>query len=274
MSATDLVTRLHAQGLTFTQISQVSGMSRVDTMAALQDAGVSKKSISNPTELTSWAEAVLLGTMLGDGNIRSKRPSESPHFQMSHALAQKEYLCWKVEQLEELFLAAAPASNVDEEGHASVHVSSRAMPLLKHYRQLFYPNEKKKIDAALLSRVASHDFRDAILAVWFGDDGYRTSGNGRSLGFCLGGLEEQDFELIALWLTEQGFDGVLHKHMGRASYRYYLMRVSAAHRFRDVIAPYLPECMHYKLDIGPPRKIRRSRVKGPVAVVSDENRGV
>lgn len=268
MSASALVSRLHAEGLTFAQIVKVTGLPRPAVMDALQALGITKRSLPRVEQLTPWAEAVFFGTMLGDGHLRSRHTGGIPHLSLSHSLKQRAYLEWKVMQLDELFLAAAPSEQVDSDGHASVHVTSRAMSLLQPYYDLFYTDGKKRVTQALLERVARHDFFDAVLAVWFGDDGYRSSGNGKSLGFCFGGLDESTYVLMADWLQAHGFDGRLHQHMGRSSYCYYLMRVSAAHRFRDVILPYLPDCMHYKLDIGPPRKIRRSRSTGPVAAVS------
>lgn len=238
-------------------------------MEALRQAGVAKRSLHRPVELTPWAEAVLLGTLLGDGHLRRRYSTSPPHLTLSHALKQQEYMAWKIEQLGEVFLAAPPISHVDRDGHASVHATSRVLPLFEQYYTMFYRDGKKRVTAELLARVAQHDFADAILAVWFGDDGYRSSGNGKSVGFCFGGLDEPTYEQLAQWFTALGFAGKLHQHMGRESYRYYLMTVQSAHRFRDAVAPYLPESMRYKLDIGPPRKIRRSRSVGPVAAVSD-----
>jgi hypothetical protein len=272
MSATTaLVKQLHAQGLSFTQIAKTTGLSRPETMVALQDAGVSKRSVNRVTELTPWAEAILIGTMLGDGHLTRRHAGSSPHLSLSHALKQEAYLSWKLTQLEELFLATAPSRHVDTEGHASVHAASRALPLLRPYYDMFYAGGKKTISKATLDFVAQHDFADAILAVWFGDDGYRSSGNGKSLGYTFGALDDATYDMLADWFDALGYPGTLHRPKRATTYCYYLMKVGAAHRFRDAIEPYLPECMHYKLDIGPRRKIRRSRTAGPAAVVSSGN---
>lgn len=263
-----LVKQLHDQGLTFSQIAKTTGLSRPETMLALQDAGVSKRTVNRVEELTPWAEAILVGTLLGDGHLASRHPGSSPHLSLSHALSQEAYLSWKMAQLDELFLAAAPSRHVDADGHASVHAISRALPLLRAYYERLYPNGKKTITKSTLDFVARHDFTDAILAVWFGDDGYRSSGNGKSLGYTFGALDDATYDALAEWFDALGYPGKLHRPKRATSYCYYLMKVEAAHRFRDAIEAYLPECMHYKLDIGPRRKIRRSRTSGPVAAVS------
>jgi hypothetical protein len=258
-----LVERLHADGLAPRAISKVSGLSTGEVFNALGALGVSKKSIHLPQAFSAWEEAVLLGSLLGDGHLHYRHQGHgNPHFVLSHAEKQCDYLQWKVEQLGDLFLQPSFNVHADSEGHRSVHATSRCTSLLVEFYRLFYgtTSTKKTITDEVLKRVAEHDFRDAILAVWFGDDGYRTSGNGKSVGFVFGNLgSEEAYERVASWFGELGYEGVLHQHCGHRTYRYFLLRVRAAHQLRDAIGPYLPPSMQYKLDIGPPRNIRRSR---------------
>lgn len=258
-----LVERLHVDGLAPRAISKVSGLSTGEVFNALGALGVSKKSMHQPQAFSAWEEAVLFGSMLGDGHLRYRHQGRgNPHFVISHAEKQRDYLQWKVEQLGDLFLQPSFNVHADSDGHRSVHATSRCTPLLVEFHRLFYGNvsSKKTITEEVLARVAEHDFRDAILAVWFGDDGYRSSGNGKSVGFVLGNLgAEEAYEHAASWFCSLGYEGTLHQHCGHRTYRYFLLRVRAAHQFREVIGPYLPSSMQYKLDIGPPRNIRRSR---------------
>jgi hypothetical protein len=257
-----LVERLHGGGLAPRAIAKASGLSTGEVFNALRALGVTKRGTNLPRELTAWEEAVLIGSLLGDGGLRYRRPGQgNPYFSLAHAEKQFDYMKWKVEQLGDLFLEPAFTRFEDEDGHRAVVVASRCSPLLVDFHRLFYGAcSSKKITGEVLQRVAQHDFRDAILAVWFGDDGYRSSGNGKSVGFVLGSLgEEAAYARVASWFGELGYDGVLHTHMGRRSYRYLLLRVKAAHRFRDAVGPYLHASMQYKLDIGPPRNIRCSR---------------
>jgi hypothetical protein len=258
-----LVARLHNEGFAPKAIAKASGLSTGEVFNALCVLGVKKKSMNLPREFTPWEEAILLGSLLGDGGLRYRRLGQgNPHFSLGHAEKQRDYMQWKIEQLGDLFFEPSFRVYEDDDGHRSYQATSRCSPLLAEFYDLFYgaSSTKKMISAEVLQRVEQHDFRDAILAVWFGDDGYRSSGNGKSVGFVLGSLgEEAAYERVASWFGELGYEGVLHTHMGHRSYRYFLLRVKAAHRFRDAVSPYLHASMQYKLDIGPPRNIRRSR---------------
>lgn len=257
-----LVARLHEEGLAPRAIAKTSGLSSGQVFNALANLGISKKVMNLPKEFSPWEDAVLLGSMLGDGHIRYRHPGRgAPHFVLSHAEKQVEYLRWKVEALGDLFFDLTLSPNEDTDGHRSVHATSRCHPLLVEYHDSFYRGRPKKtITDEILARVAGHDFRDAVLAVWYGDDGYRSSGNSHSVGFVLGNLESEMYERVATWFSSLGYAGTLHQHMGRTTYRYFLMRVESAHRFRDAVGPYLHASMQYKLDIGPRRTtFRRSR---------------
>lgn len=254
-----LVARLHDEGLAPKAIAKVSGLSDGQVFHALTSLGVSKKSMKRPSDLTPWEEAILLGCLLGDGHLSWKRrPHGTPSLKLLHSAKQADYAQWKTEQLGDLFFPGAVRPH-DNNGNPAVHAGSRRTELLVPYHDLFYGDTTKRFSDSVLKRVANHEFCDVILAVWFGDDGYRSSGNGKSLGFVLGVDCVQMFERVAEWFQELGYEGVLHQHMKRETCRYLLFRVESAHRFRDAVAPYLPASMQYKLDIGPPRKIRRSR---------------
>lgn len=260
--ALQLVARLHSTGLAPRAIAKVSGLSTGKVFNALSALGVTRRSINLPQALSSWEEAILLGSLLGDGHLRYQHKGQgNPHFSLGHAEKQFEYMKWKIEQLGDLFLEPSFKVYEDEDGHRALQEASRCSPLLIEFYHLFYRGTLlKTITEEVLHRVAQHDFRDAVLAVWFGDDGYRSSGNGKSVGLVLGNLgPDEAYERVASWFGELGYDGVLHKHCGRRSYRYFLLRVRAAHRFREAVGPYLHASMQYKLDIGPSRNIRRSR---------------
>lgn len=257
-----LVGRLHSGGLAPRAIARVSGLSTGTVFNALRALGVSKKGMNLPREFSPWEEAILLGSLLGDGHIRYRRTVRgNPYFSLSHAEKQHEYMKWKVAQLGDLFLKPGFKVYEDSDGHRSLHEVSRSTELLIDFYKLFYRGSSHKtITEEALNRVEHHDFREAVLAVWFGDDGYRSSGNGKSVGFVLGNLgSDEAYACVASWFGRLGYEGAIHRHLGHESYRYFLLRVRAAHRFREAVGPYLHPSMQYKLDIGPPRNIRRSR---------------
>lgn len=266
---TALVKRLHSEGLPPRAIAKVSGLSTGTVFNALYALGIAKKSINRLTHLTAWEDAILLGSLLGDGHLHYRHEGRgTPHFVLSHSEKQRAYLEWKVDQLGDLFLEAVLSSNVDTDGHRSVYATSRCSALLVPYYEHFYIGARTKtITREVLKVVAHHDYRDAILSIWFGDDGYRSSGNGKSIGFVLGNLEQDMYDTVRMWFESLGYYGTLHMHRGHLSYCYLLFCVESAHRFREAVSSYLPDSMQYKLDIGPSRKIRKSRIRRDVQEV-------
>jgi hypothetical protein len=137
-AALQLVARLHGVGFAPRAIAKASGLSTGEVFNALCILGVTKKGTNLPRSLTVWEEAVLLGSLLGDGSLRYRRPGHgNPYFSLGHAEKQYDYMKWKVDQLGDLFLEPAFTRYEDEDGHRAVVVASRCTPILVDFHRLF-----------------------------------------------------------------------------------------------------------------------------------------
>jgi hypothetical protein len=67
-------------------------------------SGEIKYKIKTMTHLTKRQEAVLLGTILGDGFLQKTGPKNA-RLRLEHGAKQKEYVVWKGAQFPKLFLA-------------------------------------------------------------------------------------------------------------------------------------------------------------------------
>jgi hypothetical protein len=122
-------------------------------------------------KLTRRQEAILLGIVLGDGFLQ-KTGLKNARLRLEHGSGQKEYLLWKGKQFPRLFLGKPiglkRAHPKTKQVYEYWRWQSNSTPILGKWRNLFYPNGKKKIPEEL-GRILKEKIS---LAVWYMDDGY------------------------------------------------------------------------------------------------------
>jgi hypothetical protein len=186
--------------------------------------------------LSPLAFDVVCGTLLGDGHIR---PGTSLLF-FSHSLRQRDYALFKVDLLAELRPTAGEALVAAVSGGAKmypiVHVSTRAHRALRMLRQEFY-SARKRVPPWMATRL-----NERMLAFWFMDDGYTRIRPDRQplaeIATCA--FDERDLSVLAEGLLRLGLRGTVG--CGRLYFD-----VAATRRLSELIAPYVPAAMRYKL---------------------------
>ncbi|HEX9672195.1 MAG TPA: uracil-DNA glycosylase family protein [Burkholderiales bacterium] len=186
--------------------------------------------------LSPLAFDVVCGTLLGDGHIR---PGTSLLF-FSHSIRQRDYALFKVDLLAELRPTAGEALVAAVSGGAKmypiVHVSTRAHRALRMLRQEFY-SARKRVPPWMATRL-----NERMLAFWFMDDGYTRIRPDRQplaeIATCA--FDQRDLSVLAEGLLRLG----LRATVGRG--RLYF-DVAATRRLSELIAPYVPAAMRYKL---------------------------
>lgn len=113
---------------------------------------------------------LLFGMVLGDGYLQ-KTGKANARLRLEHGHKQKDYLLWKVKNLQPLFQGRAKYLTrihpITRKQYCYVRHQSQTTPYLGKLRKIFYPLGKKLIPETIeryLSPIA--------LAVWFMDDGY------------------------------------------------------------------------------------------------------
>ncbi|MEK6938111.1 MAG: hypothetical protein AABX04_03630 [Nanoarchaeota archaeon] len=107
---------------------------------------------------------VLMGTVLGDGNLR-KRGSNAL-FRVEHSEKQKEYLYWKYDLLKEFTLSEPKRDLRKNRKDATYSFTTFAHPVFNYYYNLFYTHNRKEVSTKVLEQLTP-----LSLAVWTCDDG-------------------------------------------------------------------------------------------------------
>lgn len=135
------------------------------------------------TKINKDSRNLLIALLLGDGTI-----SNNNVFKLCHTEKQKEYLEWKVKQLNERGLRNNGVKNYVTKTNYSNNVSVyytqlNTIPFVKVLRRVVYKNQKTKGNRKLLNRLDTTG-----IAIWYMDDGHinlRKNKEGRVHGFYI-----------------------------------------------------------------------------------------
>jgi hypothetical protein len=232
------------EGLTDAEIASLFGTYQVKISRLRAKWGISTIVKSDrfdlPDELSPRLRSILIGSMLGDGNLR-RTGTLTAGYTEHHSKAQREYLDWKAVEWGPFFSKIIP-SNKDD--YLGFRMYSHGCRTLLPYWQLFYPSGSGDKTFANLEHSLVDDL---ALAVWFMDDGSRTTSYVR---FSVGPDEaSQRVQLrilrhlgLEVEIYGEGGDTAIHVQ-GRRSLT----------RFVDLVAPHIVPSLGYKLELVPRR---------------------
>lgn len=154
------------------------------------------------TKITKESRNLLIALLLGDGTI-----SNNNVFKLAHCIEQKDYLEWKIKQLNEAGLRnngvkeyiSSRGFNV---GKTVCYTQINIIPFIKVLRRVFYKPYKNIANRKLLNRLDTKG-----LAIWYMDDGhinYRKTGN-KIHGFYIKiatCLPKEDLQIIIDYFKE------------------------------------------------------------------------
>lgn len=134
------------------------------------------------TKFTKESRNLLIGLLLGDGTI-----SNNNVFKLSHCEAQREYLEWKIKQLNEMAIRnngiksyiSVCGFNI---GKTVLYTQLNIIPFIKVLRRAIYYEGKKTFSRKLLNRLDTRG-----IAIWYMDDGHINirKDKGRPCGFYI-----------------------------------------------------------------------------------------
>lgn len=200
--------------------------------------------------LNKLQQDVLIGTILGDANVRIIK--KEAFLTVSHSEKQVDYVNWKYKIFREWVLTEPREEfrtyykNLEKK-LISWRFSTLSHPLLTKYYNLFYPKGKKlipkSIDIILKSPIT--------LAVWFMDDGSRKPyGKGAFLHTQSFSLRDQK-RLIKVLKKNFSIDAKLSSAGLWKDHRLFRLYITAGSfdHFRSLVLPYLLPSFHYKLSL-------------------------
>jgi uracil-DNA glycosylase family 4 len=187
--------------------------------------------------LSELARDIVHGTVLGDGCLQAT----SSCLTFGHSQHQGDYASFKARLLEELSpdvcerRVAAVAGG--ERVYPVVHVRTLAHRALRLIRDDFYQPHK------IVPRRLTHELSPRMLAFWFMDDGYmriRPGGRRPLAEIATVGFSDDDLQTLISGLGRLGLPA-------KASRKRLYFDVSTTERLSELIAPFVPPSMRYKL---------------------------
>jgi uracil-DNA glycosylase family 4 len=186
--------------------------------------------------LSGLARDVACGTLLGDGSISAK----SAMLTMAHSARQAAYAVFKANLLSELNVrfhevdVAAVAGG--DRAYPAVHVRTLAHRALGTLRAEFYKPKK------IVPRWIADELNPRMLAIWFMDDGHTRHRHGRQplSEIATVSFSDEDLQILLHGLRRIGL-------VAKASRRRLYFDVAGTRSLSELIAPYVPESMRYKL---------------------------
>lgn len=253
-SKSELEGHLRDGHLTVAGLGRVYGLDPGRMLHVLRSLGVSARTPLDESRvsgamLTPAMRQVLLGTLLGDGYMRTHNS-----YGVAHGIHQGDYLYHVAESLGPFVSVVEYKKSSKGE---SLGLRTRCHHQFKEYSSRFYPcGSSRKV----LGGVSIGDLGPEGLAYWFMDDG-KYDGSGFYL--CVGDLPGPHAEVLARMLGDRfGLVCTVQAHDASRGYRNIYVTAQSRMRFLELVSSSVIPSMCYKLNGTP---YPRSFVKESVA---------
>lgn len=231
--------KLVKKGLKDSEISKILNVKSISIYFARKRYKIERNSFSTSKDipLTEKQKEFIVGSILGDGNLRIDKKCINPRYTCEHSIKQKEYAYYKYSILEGLkpFIKEYNRK-IDKRTnkiYPSITLRLNNNPNLKWFYQQFY-NPTKIINKEVLQY-----YSPLAMAIHFMDDGSKT---GSSYYLATNG-----FDLISIKNLQEyilnNYNIKTNIHKGNLLYIYS----ESAKNFTNLIKPFIIESMNYKL---------------------------
>ena len=219
------------------QVLTERGYVRVDSLMSAD------KIITNQRNLNSRQKEFVVGTLLGDASISCGGKGWG-RFSVAHIFDQRVWINLKERALNGFSLNREEYP--EKPGHqAIIRLETKKSVEWRNLYSEWYSKGKKVVPNSI-------DLTPLALAAWYMDDGSLTASNGAL--FCTEGFDNPSFWILFYKLVALGF----RPHAVRRGPGYIITLgdgvdgEGSATRFFNIIAPYIPEALRYKLPPGLP----------------------
>lgn len=198
--------------------------------------------------LNSVQRQIIIGTLLGDGDLYPTVSGKYAYLRVSHGPKQKEYVWWKYRYFKDWVLSPPKfqlQNKVKPELGGYYWFKTIAHRQLLEYRKVFYLNQKKIIPPNIGELLTSF----LSLAIWYLDDGTLDR---RGLRFNTQGFSRRENLLLRSVLKQNfGIDCNLNKSGNRGKGFTLYVSVKGAKKLLSLTDQYLKKCLPYKTFLTP-----------------------
>lgn len=196
------------------------------------------------TSITPEQEEVIIGSLLGDGNIR-KFNEQTAYFREEHGPKQAAYVSWLAEELGDI------TSNVTETKRGTALVETKHLLRLGDLHGLFYEEAKKLVPEFLVDQITPR-----MIALWYCGDGSLQTGTSDWKGktyerkpraaLYVNAFSHHPESCDRINRIFQRFDITTAWH-NHGNDRVITFSIKESEKFFELIAPFVPTSMEYKL---------------------------
>lgn len=205
--------------------------------------------LAQPHLLSEPQWQVILGSLMGDGALSPpvRKDAASARFRLGHGAKQAEYLAWKVSLLGNI----RHSLTTDTKG--AVFADFTPLAELDELRRAVYLGDGKKHFSWEYLKALS----PLAFAIWYLDDGSfvlrskglqdRTRGGSGRIEICVEAMSPGTRQRMVDFLRDMYNLDVKLVLKGARQIPFIRFTTRASELFQEIIAPYVPECMEYKL---------------------------
>jgi recombination protein RecA len=204
--------------------------------------------VMEPKRLSDQQMQVILGSLMGDGNLSpNTRGRSGTRFRLGHGARQAAYLDWKVSLLGNI--ECSRTSNAK----GAVFADFTPLPELAEVHDAVYFGDGKKH----LSWDYLKELSPLALAIWYMDDGSftvrskgvqeRTQGGTGRIAICVEAMSPGSRVRLAQHLRDTYGLDVKLRLVGAARNSFLHFTTSASEKFQKLVAPFVHPSMQYKL---------------------------
>lgn len=195
---------------------------------------------------------IICGMVLGDASLIKPAKGKNAYLSMIHCAEQEKYLDYKIEILSQL--CGAKKAYLKMDGKERFRCWTKCHPVYTQLRDWFYRNGKKEVSDKILYRLNPQG-----LALWYMDDGYLAyiKKNGKIRGreikiYSQGFSKKENERIIDFFNKKYGLKWRIGRSKAPITKKeIYHIATGAENglKFFDIIGPYVPDSMNYKLDM-------------------------
>jgi recombination protein RecA len=203
---------------------------------------------TEPHRLSDQQMQVILGSLMGDGNLSPNRRGRSgTRFRLGHGAKQTAYLDWKVSLLGNIECTRTANAK------GAVFADFTPLPELAEIHNVVYFGDGKKH----LTWEYLKSLTPLALAIWYMDDGSftlrskgvqeRTQGGSGRIEICVEAMSAGSRERLVQYLRDTHGLDIRLRAAGKAGKAVLIFSTPATEKFQKLVAPYVHPSMDYKL---------------------------
>jgi len=217
--------------------------------------------LSRLTPLTASARALVVGSLMGDACLVWPTDTVSPLLMFNHGLKQGAYCRHKADILTD-YVRTTPEIFKHPGGWSSESCRFQTVtsPVFEEFEAMCIRRVNgRRVKTITDEWIAAMTWES--VAFWFMDDGSAPATRSQA-AFATHGFQPDHVKQLAVMLTGMGVEASAEPTGTRRAYWQIRLRAEPARFLASKIAPFVPQCMAYKLKVPPTYESRACIVCG------------